>query len=224
LAEKYLNPVIILSDGTVGQTEEEVILPPTGYIPIIDRENNESRFHTTGLYTGTNRLPTKNPEVSGAQLERILAKLASDEAKNDILKTDQFLIEDPQRDGLASGKAKVVVVSFGITARAAEEAVLLARKEGLPAGLLRPITIWPSDEKTIKSVLSNAETVIVAELNCGQYIEEIKRLGYEMAVEYQKVPPQIVGLNIIEGRRTASTSLISADEILNRIREFKGEG
>jgi len=226
LSEKYRTPVIILSDAKVAQMKEPVILPAPGNIPIVNRlkpsgsqkdykpfGQTESgvpplapmgkgyRAHFTGLYHGSSGLPTKDPAVIDEQLRRIHAKLETDEAKKDILKTERFFIDD----------ADVIVVAFGITARAAKDAIIKSRQRDIKAGLLRPVTLWPADEETIIAALSRAKKIIVAELNLGQYRTEIERLAYRMAVKFQKVPPQIVGLNRID------TNLISPEDIFEEI-------
>ena len=222
LSERYRMPVIILSDAKVGQMKEPAILPPLASIPIVNRRKpvgsprdyepfgltedgvpplagfgDGFRAHFTGLYHGRNGLPTKDPAMVDEQLRRIHAKLETAEAKADILKTEEFVTDD----------ADVVVVAFGITSRAAKDAVILARQAGIRAGLLRPITLWPSDEVTILRVLGRAKKVIVPELNLGQYGLEIDRLAGHLSPK-----PQVVGINKVD------TALISPADILREIK------
>ncbi|MEM2147607.1 MAG: transketolase C-terminal domain-containing protein, partial [Candidatus Bathyarchaeia archaeon] len=72
---------------------------------------------------------------------------------------------------------EVVVVAYGIVARAALSAVKKAREKGIKAGLLRPITLWPFPEKTLAKAAENAETIIVPEMNCGQLVREVERIA-----------------------------------------------
>ncbi|NHJ32698.1 MAG: hypothetical protein FK732_07540 [Asgard group archaeon] len=70
--------------------------------------------------------------------------------------------------------ADIMVISYGITSRSAKGAVNLARKKGIKAGLLRLITIWPFPEKLIAELTSKVKAVIVAEINNGQIIKEVR--------------------------------------------------
>ncbi len=226
LSEKYRTPVIVLTDAKVSQMKEPVILPASDELPIVNRAKPAGvpgvyepfgldpegvpplaafgegyRAHFTGLYHGRDGLPTRNPQMIREQLERIHAKLTTPTARSEILKTELFLTDD----------AEVVVVAFGITARAAKEAVIEARRKGIRAGLVRPVTLWPSDEESVMPVLARARKAIVAELNLGQYGLEIERIAYRMARKFEKVPPPITFVNRID------THLITPAEILKEI-------
>lgn len=230
LSEKYRTPVIVLSDAKVGQMKEQIIVPPKNAIPIINRLKPTGspadyepfglthngvpplasfgegyRAHFTGLYHGRNGLPTKDPKMIDEQLRRIHAKLETDEAKEDIFKTEKFLLDD----------ADVAVISYGITSRAAKDAVIAARNDGIKAGLLRPLTLWPSDGKLIIETLSRVNKVIVPEINLGQYVLEIERLAYRMTHSYKKLPPEVISFSKVD------TSLINPAEILKEIRNAR---
>ena len=70
--------------------------------------------------------------------------------------------------------AEIVLVSFGATARIAHSAVVRARAEGIKAGLLRPITLWPFPEKQIAELARTKKGFLVAEINAGQMIEDVR--------------------------------------------------
>lgn len=223
LSERYRTPVILLSDAKVSQMKEPVLLPPKDDLPIVNRPRPTGspdkyqpfgltpdgvpplapfgegyRAHFTGLYHGRDGLPTKNRRMIEEQLNRIHAKLATPEAQRDVLKTEQFQTED----------AEFLVVAYGITARAAKEAVVQARRKGIRAGLVRPITLWPSDEKVISQALARAKKVIVPELNLGQYVLEIERLACRMSQKERRIPPAIVPVGRVD------TTLITPEDIL----------
>ncbi len=228
LAEKYRTPVLVLPDAKVSQMKEPLMLPALEEVPIVNRLKPAGtpgeyeafcpnatgvpplaafgegyRAHFTGLYHNRKGLPTADPKQIGELLNRIHAKLRTPEAKRDILKTEEFLCED----------AEILIVAYGITARAAKDAVLQARAEGVKAGLLRPVTLWPSDEERIMAHLSRARRVIVAELNLGQYSLEVERLAYRMARRDNRVPPAITGLN------RCDTLLLTPRDIHRAIKE-----
>ncbi|KAB2863400.1 MAG: 2-oxoacid:acceptor oxidoreductase subunit alpha, partial [Bauldia sp.] len=218
IAEKYRTPVVLLPDAKVGQMKEPLVLPPLDLVPIVNRpypsgapEDYEAfgqtasgvpplapfgegyRTHFTGLYHNRKGLPTKDMRLVDQLLKRIHAKLDTPAARADILKTENFLADD----------AEVLVVAYGITARAAKDAVLEARAQGIKAGLLRPITLWPSDPGVFKPHLARARKVIVAELNLGQYRLEVERLAYEAAQAAGKAPCEVVGLHRVDTRLIA---------------------
>ncbi len=226
IAERYRTPVILLPDAKVAQMKEPVILPALADIPIFNRvmpsgsaEEYEAfgptssgvpllapfgegyRSHFTGLYHNRKGLPTKDVRLIDQLQKRIHAKLLTPAAQRDILKTEEFL----------AGDAEVLVVAYGITARAAKDAVVEARAAGIKAGLLRPITLWPSDRPTALKHLSRAKRVIVAELNLGQYRLEIERLAYEAALVNQCPPSAVTGLHRVD------TQLIAPREIYEEI-------
>jgi 2-oxoglutarate ferredoxin oxidoreductase subunit alpha len=96
--------------------------------------------------------------------------------------------------------ARVLVVSYGITARAVKEAVHRARREGSPVSSLTVHSLWPVPEGAIHEVLEGVERVVVPELNLGQYSREIERLVGGRA--------RVQGLYRVDGE------LISPDQIL----------
>ncbi len=226
IAEKYRTPVILLPDAKVSQMKEPVILPAIADIPVVNRampsgapDEYEAfgptttgvpmlapfgkgyRSHFTGLYHNRKGLPTRDVRLVDQLQKRIHAKLNTPAARRDILKTEEFLCDD----------AEILVVAYGITARAAKDAVLEARAAGIKVGLLRPITLWPSDRETAIKHLSRVKRVIVAELNLGQYRLEIERLAYEAAQRKQCAPTTISGLHRVD------TKLISPRDVYEEI-------
>ena len=69
-----------------------------------------------------------------------------------------------------------MVLAYGSVARPSEEAVKRARAEGKKVSFFRPITLWPSPDKEIIEAAKNVNTIIVPEMNYGQYEGEIARI------------------------------------------------
>jgi len=69
--------------------------------------------------------------------------------------------------------ATILVVAFGIVARAARTAVRLAREQGIRAGLFRPVRLWPFPFAELEEAAARARALLVAELNEGQLLESI---------------------------------------------------
>ncbi len=71
--------------------------------------------------------------------------------------------------------AEVAVFGYGIVARAARDAVERARADGIRAGLLRPLTLWPFPEAKVAEVADRVGALVVAEMNMGQMLREVER-------------------------------------------------
>ncbi|MCX8191570.1 MAG: hypothetical protein N3F06_02025 [Nitrososphaerales archaeon] len=71
--------------------------------------------------------------------------------------------------------AEIIVISYGMSARAALKAVMDAREMGIKAGMLRLVTIWPFHDPLIRDLCASAKSIIVAEVNNGQILYEVKR-------------------------------------------------
>ncbi len=185
LAETYRVPVLLLMDECVGHMTEKVVIPPAAEIDVVPRRLTQKppgeflpyvgevpefaragdgyRFHTTGLTHDERGYPVMTVECQDAVVRRLLGKI-HDHA-DDIVRVDTSHVRD----------ADVVVVSFGITARVARMAVQLARDEGIRAGSLRLITIWPFAETCIRELAKTAKAFVVPEINRGQMVLEVER-------------------------------------------------
>ena len=167
LADEYRMTVMVLADGTIGQMMEPVSFD------FEIKEQPEKPWATTG--TGMKRAHNivnslyLSPEVlEQKNIERFekYEKIKENEAL-----AEEYLLDD----------AEIVIAAFGIAARVAKNAVNAARAEGIKAGLIRPITLWPFPEKTFKKVIGRAKQIISVELSMGQMIEDV-RLATECKV------------------------------------------
>jgi 2-oxoglutarate ferredoxin oxidoreductase subunit alpha len=102
-------------------------------------------------------------EVQGKLVRRLQNKVRT--AADRLAMYEEEQIED----------ADVVVVSYGITSRVAQRAIDLAREQGLKAGRLRLMTVWPFPEKKIREVAARVKAFVVPELNLGQMVREVER-------------------------------------------------
>lgn len=160
LADKYRMPVMILGDGMLGQMMEPVALPKP-------RESNVDKpWATTGHknkreHNVANSLYLKPDELERTVVERFKRY---DQIKREEQRAELYFTED----------ADVVVVAFGATARVARSAVDKAREEGIKAGLIRPITLWPFPEDAIKEVAKTASVFLTVEMSMGQMVEDVR--------------------------------------------------
>ena len=77
--------------------------------------------------------------------------------------------------------AEIVLVAYGATARICKAAVDAARAEGIPAGLFRPVTLWPFPEKELSALSEKVERMLVVEMSMGQMVDDV-RLAAECRV------------------------------------------
>ena len=59
--------------------------------------------------------------------------------------------------------AEYVIISYGSAARICIDAIRILRKEGIRAGLMRPVTVFPFPEKEI-SALKNKKGILCVEM------------------------------------------------------------
>jgi len=198
LSETYRVPTILLADEVVGHMWEKVVIPPAEKIKIVNRKkaNVPSEayapfmpdddlvppmacfgegysFHATGLTHDEHGYPqTSSSEAQQKLVKRLCDKIRKNTDK--IIKVEEVMLED----------ADVVVVAYGIVARAALSAVRKARENGIKAGLLRPITLWPFPENYVAKIAKQAKMIVVPEMNCGQLVREVERAAKETPVVF----------------------------------------
>ncbi len=222
LAEKYRMPVQVLFDEIVGHMRERIEFPEPGELEVIDRAQptvtpdkykpydatfgdvpplaafgSEYRFHVTGLNKAPDGFPTTKAELVDAEERRQIRKVESDEARADIEKNEEYLVDD----------AEVLIFAYGSTARSARYAVNELRKEGIKAGLFRPITLWPFPEKRVAALAKQVKAIIVPEMNLGQMIFEVERVA--------KGACQIDGIGRVDGEP------INPGQIMDKVKEVK---
>jgi 2-oxoglutarate ferredoxin oxidoreductase subunit alpha len=188
LSEKYRVPVLVMSDEVVGHMSEKVVIPdiapdslqqrkrPTvavedylpyqpdaDLVPPMAIAGEGYHFHVTGLTHNEKGYPVMTAQAQDKLVRRLVDKIRVN--RNDIIRYEETNIED----------ADIVVCAYGITTRIARYAVNKAREEGIKAGLLKLITVWPFAEDRIRELSSQAKAFIVPEINYGQLVLEVER-------------------------------------------------
>jgi len=170
LADKYRNPAVVLCDGFVGQMVEpleledrESVLPEK---PWAVKGTPETRSNLlTSIFLETDEL-----EAHQRQMEVKYARAQHEEVRYEL-----YHAED----------AEVLLVGYGIVSRVLRSAVEKARREGLRAGLFRPITLWPYPAKALAAAAERAQHVLVVELSNGQMVEDVRlSLNGRVPVEF----------------------------------------
>jgi 2-oxoglutarate ferredoxin oxidoreductase subunit alpha len=81
--------------------------------------------------------------------------------------------------------ARYVVVGFGSSGRIALSAVRAARSEGIPVGLLRPISVHPFPTQRLAELSRQVDGFLVVEMNAGQMLEDVRMaVGGRKPVEF----------------------------------------
>jgi 2-oxoglutarate ferredoxin oxidoreductase subunit alpha len=186
LSEAYRTPVILLLDEVIGHVNEKVRLPdavdvverkgpdtpPGRYLPYRHAEDGVPpmaafgrggyRFHVTGLAHDETGFPTNDPVEIDRLNRRLTGKL--ERHRDAIVEVVRHHCED----------AELAVVAYGSVARAARQAVEEARAKGIPAGLLRPRTLWPFPDREVRALGERVAAIVVPEMNLGQVAHEVE--------------------------------------------------
>ncbi len=160
LGDKYRMPTMILSDGLLGQMMEPVVLPepkdPTDNKGWAAKGHEGKRKHNV-----INSLYIDPDELEQLNFERFKKY---DEIREKEQRAEEYLTDD----------ADIILVAFGASSRVSHSAVDMARKAGIKAGLIRPITLWPFPEKTIEKHVDHAKMFLSVEMNMGQMVDDVK--------------------------------------------------
>ncbi|MCB4790334.1 MAG: 3-methyl-2-oxobutanoate dehydrogenase subunit VorB [Elusimicrobia bacterium] len=165
LAFKYRNPVLILADGVVGQMMEPVTIVTSDQKPVTSKDQQQIAWALTGAKGRPPRFHRSLLMDDGA-LEKLNWKL--NEKYNSIKKNEVRYESENIED------ADIILVAFGIAARVAKVAARKAREQGIKAGLIRPITLWPFPEKVIADNAKPGRKFLVVEMNLGQMVEDVR--------------------------------------------------
>ena len=166
LAFKYRTPVMILSDGVIGQMMEKVVLPPIKPRRTEEEILKECPWASTGCRGGRKRNVITSLELKSEVMEVRNIHL---QEKYKTIRENEVRYETKFMDD-----ADYMIVAFGSAARIAEKTIEIARKQGIKVGLLRPITLWPFPTKEIEAAAKNVKGILVAEINAGQMVEDVR--------------------------------------------------
>lgn len=160
LAFKYRTPVMMLSDGAMGQMMERVVVKAEK--PRVEmncdwaltgKPATRDRNYITSLYLAAERQERRNIELQ--------AKYA--EITQNEIRYEEYRTED----------AEWIFVAYGVSARICTKVVEMARLEGIKVGLLRPITLWPFPKQILSQLADRVKGMQVIELSAGQMVEDV---------------------------------------------------
>ncbi len=166
LAFKYNNPVMILSDGVIGQMMEKVVLPEFRPRKTEEEIRKEQPWATLGKPASRGPNIITSLELDSGRMEQHNIRF---QAKYKKIEENEVLYEE-----LNCEDADYLIVAFGSSARISQKAIQLAAEEGIKIGLFRPITLWPFPAKALASYIGKVKGILTVELNAGQMIEDVK--------------------------------------------------
>lgn len=159
LADRYRNPAVVLTDGYIGQMMEplelvasEATLPGKPWAVCGTAETRKNLV--SSIFLEPDQL-----EAHILHLEEKYKKAAALEARYEL-----YRAEEPE----------VLLVGYGITSRVLRSVVDMARKDGMRAGLFRPITLWPFPADELRHAARHAQMVLVVEMSTGQMVEDVR--------------------------------------------------
>jgi len=174
LADKYRNPVVILSDGAIGQMMEKV-----AFKPYTNPKVDKSSWATTGKPKSRERNSITSLFIQPEKMEQHNLKL---EAKFKLMREQEVRWEE-----MNTTDADYLFVAYGLSARICQKAMDIAREKGIKVGLLRPITLFPYPYQRLEELASHVIGMLTVELNSGQMVEDVR-----LAVK-GKVPVEFFG-------------------------------
>lgn len=159
LADKYRWLVTVIADGMIGQIMEPVELPEMREV-----ERRQQPWALTGA-KGRPKNVITSLYLGGPNLERVNLELQATikEIVANEVRYETFMADD----------AKILIASYGTAARIARTAIRQARKEGIKAGLFRPITVFPFPYAELREA-AQGKQILVVELNAGQMLEDVR--------------------------------------------------
>ena len=220
IADRFMQPVIVLLDETIGHMHGKAMIPTAeeveaGIVPrktftgpaeeyhpyecgptdpaVLNPMFKGYRYHFTGLHHDKDGFPTEEIETCRKLIQRLEDKVEAH--KDEIESYEEFMMDD----------AEIMIIAYGSVSLAAKESIRHLRAEGIKAGLFRPITIWPSPAEKMKEYADKIDKVLVVELNIGQFHGEVQRATARLDIE---------GLFKVNGRP------ISPYEIVSKVKEL----
>ena len=192
LADQYRMTVVVLGDGILGQMMEPIVMDkkPRRKLPPKD-------WALTGA-KGREQIIVRSLWLVEEVLEELNYKL---QAKYEQVQKNEVLCEQYEVDD-----AEIVVVAYGVAARIVRCAVNKAREEGIKAGWIRPITLWPFPTEQISKAADEMRIFLTVEMSCGQMVEDVR-----LAVA-GKAPVLFYG--------RAGGGIPAVEEVLERIKQL----
>jgi 2-oxoglutarate ferredoxin oxidoreductase subunit alpha len=151
---------MMLSDGAIGQMMEKVWLKPQK-----ERSKTVPGWATTGKPPTRERIIITSLDLDPNKQEKFNEKLVAkyNEIKEKEVRYEELLCDD----------ADYIFVAYGTSARVCMKSIQLARAQGIRAGLLRPITLYPFPSKRLNELAGRVKMMVSVEMSAGQMVEDV---------------------------------------------------
>ena len=159
LADRYRNPVVIMTDGYVGQMQEPL------EIKLRDVNPPEKEWAVQGTRQSRKNLISSiylEPDELEAHVHKLESKYAL--ARELESRNENYLTDD----------AEILLIGFGIVSRILRSTVDQLRAQDVKAGLFRPITLWPFPSRQLRETTKHVKSAMVVELSTGMMVEDVK--------------------------------------------------
>jgi len=163
LAFKWMNPVMILTDGALGQMMEKVEL--FDQVPRSDAPDRE-KWATIGKKKDRERNVITSLHIKPDKMEEINIHLQAKykQIEEEEVRFDEFAMED----------AEYMITAYGLVARVCQKAAMLAREKGIKVGVFRPQTVFPFPKKQIAAYADKVKGILDVEMSAGQMVEDVR--------------------------------------------------
>jgi 2-oxoglutarate ferredoxin oxidoreductase subunit alpha len=161
LAFRYRNPVMILTDGLIGQMMEKVEL----FKPIPRATEFDQSWVATGKTADRERNIITSLDLDPAMMEQ---------HNKDLQEKYRRMQSEVRFEEIECGDAEYLMVAYGSSARVCQKAVQLARGRGIKAGLLRPVTLFPFPSGKVLEMAGRVKGILSVEMNTGQMVEDVR--------------------------------------------------
>jgi 2-oxoglutarate ferredoxin oxidoreductase subunit alpha len=161
LAFRYRNPVMILTDGLIGQMMEKVEL----FEPIARATEFDQSWVATGKTADRERNIITSLDLDPAMMEQ---------HNKDLQEKDRKMQSEVRFEEMECADAEYLMVAYGSSARICQKAVQLARSRGIKAGLLRPVTLYPFPSGKVLEMAGRVKGILSVEMNTGQMVEDVR--------------------------------------------------
>ena len=177
IADQYRNPVMVVMDGLIGQMME-----PIEWHEVPKRDLPPKDWATTGKHGRSHPNFVTSLSIDPNDCNEMNQRLAR---KYALITEKEIRYEAKDCED-----AVVVLVAYGTPARVVLSAIEELRRQGVKAGLFRPITLWPFPEKQLHDLAGedHVKVVVDVEMSLGQMIDDVR-----LAVEGQK-PVKFAGV------------------------------
>ncbi|MGD2010009.1 MAG: pyruvate flavodoxin/ferredoxin oxidoreductase [Desulfobacterales bacterium] len=196
LAETYRCPVFIASNKEIGMTRESVDLEALEKPSLVDRAAPPDRAHFQPFQISNGQtVPYFLPIGDSLPVRQTSSTHGADgyiTTDAEEIKSFQRRLQDKLQGSvehysyheLIAENARTLLITYGVTARAAKAACRLEKQQGNPVSLLVLKTLWPVPEVLIRRSARQAERVVVIEMNLGQYVNEIRRVLPDKPIDF----------------------------------------